>query len=130
MLARQLQKRLEPFVLALQLLGVAGVLLQGKDLLFHFGVLRFERRVAEHIVIIALRQPVDGGHARAHRGQDRPDHVFQHARAGGDGERHRGADGHDERDNQDGLEPGRPEFFLHVFCASFGTRIGTPNARS
>ena len=129
MLFGQLQKRLEPFVLALQLLGVADILLHGKDLLFHLRVLRLKRLIAEHIVVIPLGQPVDGRNAGTDGGQDRPDHVFNGACPVCDGKRHGGADSDDERDNENGLEAARPEFFLHA-CASCTSRIGTPNARS
>ena len=130
MLVRQLQQRLEPLVLALQLLGVADVGLHGEDLLFHLRVFRRQRFVAEHVVIIPLGQPVDGRDTRADGREDRPDHVFQRTRARGDGERHRRADGDDERNDQNGLEPARPEFLLHASCASFSVRMCTPNARS
>ena len=129
MLLGQLQKRLEPFVLALKLLGVADILLHGEDLLFHLRVFRLERLIAEHVIIIPLGQPVDRRDARADGRQNRPDHIFDRACSTRDGKRHGCADGDDERNDQNGLEPACPEFFLHA-CASCTSRMRTPNARS
>ncbi len=76
MLLAQPQKRLELLVFALILLGRAHVLLHLQNPLLKLGVFRFQRLVAEDVVIVPLGLPVDGGNAGADRGQNRPDDVF------------------------------------------------------
>ncbi len=109
MLLAEAQKRFELLVFALVLLGRAHVLFHLQNPLLKLGVFRFQRLVAENVVVIPLGLPVDGGNAGADRGQNRPYDVFAKRRPACNAENDGHNDGQNNRDNQNRLEPRRPE---------------------
>ena len=90
MLLAEAQKRFELLVFALVLLGRTHVLFHLQNPLLKLGVFRFQRLVAEN-------------------GQNRPYDVFAKRRPACNAENDGHDDGQNNRDNQNRLEPRRPE---------------------
>ena len=109
MLLAEAQKHFELLVFALVLLGRAHVLFHLQNPLLKLGVFRFQRLVAENVVVVPLGLPVNGGDAGADWGENRPHDLFAERRPARNAENDGHDDGQNDRNNQNRLEPRRPE---------------------